>query len=203
MIKTDLCHGITAAEKVELLREHLSAARTGHNRPLCIIGVVVFCDRLLFSRPPDSDGLVSIQVLVYVQANSSTPLSTMKKWIDSVTWQPVPGGLMRNNEYMSNMHRFPDPNDDGPGSWRLEVSERIIRDAWRRRQQSGREPCGTLHFGQTQLQILAVTARCCGLSTVLRSCTARCGGVQGRGSNSAAASDSSVSEGLPYYTSHQ
>ena len=91
-----------------LLKER---ARTGHERPLSISGLVVFCDRLLFSQPPDSDGLVSIEVLGYVQAKSSTPLSTMKKWIDSASWKPVEGGLTGDDEYMSNMHRFADPDD--------------------------------------------------------------------------------------------
>ena len=110
IIKADLCAGTTAVEKEKLFREHLSA-RTGHNTPLCIIGVVVFCDRSLFSQPPDSDGLVSIEVLGYVQAKSSTPLSTMKNWIDSATWKPVQGGLTSDDEYMSNMRRFEDPDD--------------------------------------------------------------------------------------------
>ena len=65
MIKTDLRDGTTAGtaeEKEMLLKEHLRA-RTGHERPLSISGLVVFCDRSLFSQPPDSDGLVSIEVL--------------------------------------------------------------------------------------------------------------------------------------------
>jgi hypothetical protein len=113
MIKTDLRDGTTAGTAVEkemLLKEHLRA-RTGHTRPLSIIGMVVFCDRSLFLQPPDSDGLVSIEVLGYVQAKSSTPLSTMKQWIDSATWKPVPGGLTSDDEYMSNMRRFEDPDD--------------------------------------------------------------------------------------------
>ncbi len=61
MVKADLCHGSTAVEKEKLLREQLSA-RTKKNRPLIVNGVVVFCNRLLFSQPPDSDGLVSIEV---------------------------------------------------------------------------------------------------------------------------------------------
>jgi hypothetical protein len=35
----------------------------------------------------------------------------MKNWIDSATWKPVPGSLTSGKEYMSNMHRFQDPND--------------------------------------------------------------------------------------------
>jgi hypothetical protein len=111
VIKTDLCHGPTAVEKEKLLREHLSA-RTGHDRPFSISGVVVFCDRSLFSQPPDSDGLVSIEVLGYVQVNNTVPLSTMKKWMDSATWKQVPGGLTSDKEYMSNMRRIQDPNDE-------------------------------------------------------------------------------------------
>ena len=110
IIKTDLCAGTTAVEKEKLLTEHLRA-RTGHSKPLSLLGVVVFCDRSLFSQPPDSDGLVSIEVLGYAQANNTTPLSTMQKWIDSATWKPVPGGLTSDDEYMSNMRRFEDPDD--------------------------------------------------------------------------------------------
>jgi hypothetical protein len=84
VIKTDLCDGPTAVEKEKLLREHLNA-RTGHDRPLIIIGVVVFWDRSLFSQPPVCDGLVSIEMLGYVQANNTIPLSTMKKWMESAT----------------------------------------------------------------------------------------------------------------------
>jgi hypothetical protein len=81
MIRADLCHGTIAVEKAKLLKEHLSA-RTGNTRPLCVIGVVVFCDESLLSLPSGSDGLVSIEVLGYVQASHATPQATMKKWID-------------------------------------------------------------------------------------------------------------------------
>ena len=110
MIKTDLRNGTTAVEKEKLLTDHLSA-RTGINMPHSIGGLVVFCDRSLFSQPPDRDGLVSIEVLGYVQAKSSAPLTTMKKWIDSASWKPVEGGLTGDDEYMSNMRRFEDPDD--------------------------------------------------------------------------------------------
>ena len=110
MIKTDLCDGTTALEKEKLLTEHLSA-RTGHTRPFSFIGVVVFCDRSLFLQPPDSDGLVSIELFGYVQAKNATPLSTMKKWINWATWKPVVGGLTSDDGYMSNMRRFEDPDD--------------------------------------------------------------------------------------------
>jgi hypothetical protein len=110
MIKADLRDGTTAAEKEKLLTEHLSA-RTGHERPFSIIGEVVFCDRSLFLQPPDSDGLVSIELFGYVQAKNATPLSTMKKWINWATWKPVVGGLTSDDGYMSNMRRFEDPDD--------------------------------------------------------------------------------------------
>jgi hypothetical protein len=103
--------GSTAVEKEKLLREHLSA-RTGNAKPLSVTGVVVFCNRLLFSQPPDSDGLISIELHGYVQEVHAKPQSTMKKWIDSATWKEVPGGLTSDKEYMSNMRRFQDPNDE-------------------------------------------------------------------------------------------
>ena len=110
IIKTDLRNGTTAVEKEKLLTDHLTA-RTGINIPHSVGGLVVFCDRSLFSQPPDSDGLVSIELFGYVQAKSATPLSTMKNWIDSATWKPVQGGLTSDDEYMSNMRRFEDPDD--------------------------------------------------------------------------------------------
>ncbi len=39
------------------------------------------------------------------------PLSTMTKWIASARWKPVKGGLTSDDEYMSNMRRFEDPDD--------------------------------------------------------------------------------------------
>ncbi len=104
MVKADLCHSTTSVEKEKLLREQLSA-RTGNNRSLSVISLIVFCDRSLFSQPPDSDGLVSIQ------GSHAKPQSAMKNWIDSATWNPVSGGLTSGKEYMSNMHIFQDPND--------------------------------------------------------------------------------------------
>ncbi len=37
---------------------------------------------------------------------------TMKKRIDSASWQPVSGCLTGDHEYMSIMRRFQDPNDE-------------------------------------------------------------------------------------------
>ncbi len=64
-----------------------------HTMPLSVTSVAVFCDESLFSVPPDSAGLVSIAVQGYVQASHVKPPSTMENWINSATWEPVPGGL--------------------------------------------------------------------------------------------------------------
>ena len=111
MVRANLCNASTAVEKGTLLLEHLSLS-TGHTKPHCVTGVVVFCNRSLFSQPPESDGLVSIEMLGYVQARHATRISTMKKWVASATWKPVQGGLTSDDEYMSNMRRFEDPNDE-------------------------------------------------------------------------------------------
>ena len=110
MVRADLSHGATAKEKGKLLTEHLRT-RTGHTRPSSVTCVAVFCDESLFSVPPDSAGLVSMEVQGYIQASSSKPHSTMKKWIESATWKPVPGGLSSDAEYQTNMRKFNDPND--------------------------------------------------------------------------------------------
>ena len=83
MVRANLCNASTAVERQTLLLQHLSL-RTGHNMPDCVTGVVVFCDASLFSQPPGSDGLVSIEMLGYVQARHATRLSTLNKWVDSV-----------------------------------------------------------------------------------------------------------------------
>jgi hypothetical protein len=110
MVKADLGHGTTAEETGKLLTEHLRT-RTGHTQPSSVTCVAVFCDKSLFSGPPDSAGLVSIAVQGYVQASHVKPHSTMKKWIDSATWKPVPGGLTSDHDFKANMQRFEDPND--------------------------------------------------------------------------------------------
>ena len=109
-VRADFGHGTNAEEKGKLLTEHLSA-RTGHTMPSSVTCVAVFCDTSLFSVPPDSAGLVSIAVQGYVQARQATVHSTMKKWIESATWKPVPGGLSSDDEYQTNMRKFNDPND--------------------------------------------------------------------------------------------
>jgi hypothetical protein len=109
MITADLRNGSDAVEKEKLLKQHLMA-RTGHSRPNSVLGLVVFCDRSQLSVLHDSRGLVSIELLGYVQAKDATPHSTMTKWLDSATWKPVPGGLTSDHAYMSNVHRSADPN---------------------------------------------------------------------------------------------
>ena len=89
--KADLGHGTAADEKARLLTEHFRT-RTRHTLPSSVTGGAVFFDGLLFSAPPDSAGLVSIELQGYVQARYSIPLSTVKKWIDSASWKPVPDG---------------------------------------------------------------------------------------------------------------
>ncbi len=88
-VKADLSHGATAEEKRKLLTEHLRT-RTGHTIPTSVTCMAVFCDQSLFSVPPDSAGLVSIEVQGYVQATQGKQLSRMQKWIDSAAWKPVP-----------------------------------------------------------------------------------------------------------------
>ena len=104
-VKTDLGHGATAEEKRKLLTEHLRS-RTGHTMPRCVTCVAVFCDESLFSVPPDGAGLVSIQVQGYIQASSAKPHSTMKQWIDSAAWKPVPGGPSSDAEYQTDMRKL-------------------------------------------------------------------------------------------------
>ena len=90
-VKADLGHGATAEEKGTILAEHLRA-RTGHTMPSSVTCVAVFCDQSLFSVPPDSAGLVSIEVQGYVQANQGKQLSTMQKWIGGQAASGAAGG---------------------------------------------------------------------------------------------------------------
>jgi hypothetical protein len=81
MFKANLSGATTAPEKGKLLTDHIST-RTGHHRPHSVTCVVIFCDESLISGPPDSDGLVSIELLGYIQTKNITPVSTMKKGPD-------------------------------------------------------------------------------------------------------------------------
>ncbi len=57
-VKSDLGHGsdgTTSEEKGRLLTEHLRT-RTGHSQPTSVKSITAFCDKLLFSAPPDSAG---------------------------------------------------------------------------------------------------------------------------------------------------
>ncbi len=112
-VNADLCHCTTdSEEKGKLLIKHLHHdTRTRPAMPTSITCVSAFCDESLFSVPPESAGLVSIVVQGYVQTQHATVPSTMKKWIDSATLEPVPGGLTSINEYLTNMSRFNDPTD--------------------------------------------------------------------------------------------
>ena len=109
-VNADLGHGTTAEEKVKLLTEHLSTC-TGHTLPSSVTCMAVFCDKSLLSVPPDSAGLVSIALQGYAQARYAIPHSTLKKWIESAAWKPVPGGLSSDAEFQTDMRKFNDPND--------------------------------------------------------------------------------------------
>ncbi len=71
-------NGSNTVEKENLLTEHLMD-RTGHFRPNSILGLVVVCDRSQLSVTHDSHGLVSIDLLGYVQVKDATPHSVMRK----------------------------------------------------------------------------------------------------------------------------
>ncbi len=109
-VKTCLGHGTTAEEKARLPTEH-QRTRTTHTLPSSVTNGAVFFDGLLSSAPPDSAGLVSIALQGYVQGRYAILLSTVKKWIDSASGKPVPGGLTSNNELLTNMRKFEDPSN--------------------------------------------------------------------------------------------
>lgn len=110
IVKADFPPATTTQERRKLLTEHLRA-RTGHDRPKCVTCVAVFCDESLFSGPTDGAGLVLVEIQGYVQAKNTVSLPTMQKWIESASWKPVPGGLMSDPDFLTNMRRFEDPND--------------------------------------------------------------------------------------------
>ncbi len=71
MLMTDLSNGSTAVEKGNFLTAHQATPQWPHRKlqaALCRwCGSI--CDRSMFSVLPDSDGLVSIEELGYVEAN--------------------------------------------------------------------------------------------------------------------------------------
>ena len=100
----------TAGEKRTILFEHLRL-RTGHGQPHFVTSFTVFCDESHFSGHTDSEGLVSLEIQGYVQTEKSVPLAKMQTWIGSVSWKPVPGGLMSDAGFKANMRRFDDQSD--------------------------------------------------------------------------------------------
>ena len=82
----------TEGEKRKFLFDHLSLC-TAHNRPNCVTCLTVFCDQSHFSEYTDSAGLVSLEIQGYVQTKDAVSLTTMKRWIDSASWKPVPANF--------------------------------------------------------------------------------------------------------------
>ncbi len=73
-IKADFA---SAVDQGKCLKEHVSE-RTVIGRPTCVTSQIAFYDAALLSGVPDSDGLVAIALLGYVQTKNSTRGSRLK-----------------------------------------------------------------------------------------------------------------------------
>ena len=84
-------------ERKRQLIEHFRT-RTTPDRPTSVLYVSIFADLHNFINASANE-TISIAIIGYVQTKQSRPY-TMAKWIPSVTWEPVPGGLCNCSEFL-------------------------------------------------------------------------------------------------------
>ena len=105
-IQADVLAGEFEDRKRQLI-EHFRT-RTTPDRPICVLSVTIFADlKPLILALPNENPTVSIAITGYVQTKPSSQ-SRMTKWIPSATWDPVPGGLCSNGEFLADMDRLND-----------------------------------------------------------------------------------------------
>ena len=89
------------------LIEHFQT-RTTPDEPSRVLSVTIFAYlKQLIMALPNENPTVSIAIIGYVQTKPSRPIA-MTKWIPSVTWEQVSGGLCSNGEFFADTDR---PND--------------------------------------------------------------------------------------------
>ena len=105
-IQADVLAGEFEDRKRQLI-EHFRT-RTTPDRPIRVLSVTIFADlKPLILALPNENPTVSIAITGYVQTKPSSQ-SRMTKWIPSATWDPVPGGLCSNGEFLADMDRADD-----------------------------------------------------------------------------------------------
>jgi hypothetical protein len=110
-IQADVSDVSTDARKA-LLMEHIRN-RTAHDRPRSVQSVTIIADLTeFFAARPRETPAVSIAIVGYVQTKKSRKF-TMTNWLRDATWNPVPGGLCSNSEFLADMKRADDPSMPG------------------------------------------------------------------------------------------
>ena len=100
-IQADVLAGEFEDRKLRLI-EHFRT-QTTPDRPIRVLSVTTFADlKPLILALPDENPTVSIAITGYAQTKPSSK-SRMTKWIPSATWDPVPGGLCSNGEFLSTL----------------------------------------------------------------------------------------------------
>ena len=93
-------------ERKRKLIEHFRT-RTTHERLICVRSVTIFADlRPLVLALPNENPTVSIAIIGYVQTKPRRPYTM-------TTWDPVPGGLCSNGEFLADVDR----SDDQSLTW--------------------------------------------------------------------------------------
>ena len=96
-------------ERRQKLIEHFQT-RTSSERPLCVRSVTFFADLdQLVLDAPDETRTISILIIGYVQTKPSRKFA-MTNWIKSANWEPIPGGLFSNCEFLNYMDYAQNPS---------------------------------------------------------------------------------------------
>ena len=108
-IQADLSGLGSLGERRQKLIEHFRT-RTSLERPLCVRSVTVFADLdQLVLDAPDETRTISITIIGYVQTKQSRKFA-MTNWIKSANWEPIPGGLFSNCEFLNYMDYAKNPS---------------------------------------------------------------------------------------------
>ena len=103
--------GSSFGERKQRLIEHFRT-RTSSERPSSVRSVTIFADLgqiVLDASDETRHDTISITIIGYVQTKLSQRF-TMTNWIKSAHWEPIPGGLFSNCEFLNYLDYAKNPS---------------------------------------------------------------------------------------------
>ena len=103
--------GSSFGERKQKLIEHFRT-RTSSERPSSVRSVTIFADLgqiVLDASDETRHDTISITIIGYVQTKLSRRF-TMTNWIKSAHWEPIPGGLFSNCEFLNYLDYAKNPS---------------------------------------------------------------------------------------------